>query len=181
MPQAKLVLIVRNPTKRLYSDYLYFPKEKKSAADFHETVLSVVGDFQKCQNRSMATWYYCLYATISNDDLCRRLKIGLYYPHIQTWLSVFPKQQVHVVRLEKYSEDPVKALSKIFSFLELNELPTNEITAMIESQRSQNANSESYITHGPMWSETKDFLDAFYQPFNLQLDSFMQDGYSYAV
>ncbi|KAG7228602.1 hypothetical protein INR49_013288, partial [Caranx melampygus] len=64
-PSAKIIIILRDPAERLYSDYLYFTKANKSAEDFHLNVVESVQLFQSClSERSLRS---CVYnASLSN-------------------------------------------------------------------------------------------------------------------
>ncbi|KAK3589428.1 hypothetical protein CHS0354_020756 [Potamilus streckersoni] len=48
LPDVKLILIVRNPSDRLYSDYLYFHEANKSAEDFHNSVVQTTNLYSNC-------------------------------------------------------------------------------------------------------------------------------------
>ena len=46
-----------------------------------------------------------------------RLRVGMYSVYLKDWLSVFPKSQFLILRLEDYSEDQTSYLRQIYSFL----------------------------------------------------------------
>ncbi|KAG8135515.1 hypothetical protein E2320_008537, partial [Naja naja] len=47
-PNAKLIVMLRDPVERLYSDYLYFASANKSVEDFHEKVAESLQLFENC-------------------------------------------------------------------------------------------------------------------------------------
>ncbi|XP_048647318.1 carbohydrate sulfotransferase 15 isoform X2 [Marmota marmota marmota] len=62
-PQAKLIVMLRDPVERLYSDYLYFASSNKSADDFHEKVTEALQLFENCMLD------YSLRACVYNNTL----------------------------------------------------------------------------------------------------------------
>ena len=75
MPHAKIVIMLREPVKRLISAYWFFVQ---------------VGSINVTQTEWIAR------------DCQRELFIGLYQKHLEHWMSVFPRDQVHVVLFEEY-------------------------------------------------------------------------------
>lgn len=60
-PGARIIIMLRDPVERLYSDYLYFKMANKSAEDFHQKVVESVQLFQSClSERSLRS---CVYNT----------------------------------------------------------------------------------------------------------------------
>ncbi|XP_039403885.1 carbohydrate sulfotransferase 15 isoform X2 [Mauremys reevesii] len=62
-PHAKLIVMLRDPVERLYSDYLYFASANKSAEDFHEKVAESLQLFENCMLD------YSLRACVYNNTL----------------------------------------------------------------------------------------------------------------
>lgn len=70
-PDAKFIFILRNPTERLYSEYLYLDDswkspDVKSPTDFHDRVENIIRTFQLCLENN--TLRHCLarsYAPVS--------------------------------------------------------------------------------------------------------------------
>ena len=48
-----------------------------------------------------------------------RLHIGLYVVYLTEWMRVFPRDQIHILRLDDYTWGKDKALRDIFQFLGL--------------------------------------------------------------
>lgn len=60
-PGAKIIIMLRDPVERLYSDYLYFTTANKSAEDFHLKVVESVQLFQSClSERTLRSCAYSL-------------------------------------------------------------------------------------------------------------------------
>ena len=44
---------------------------------------------------------------------------GLYYIYLKDWLDVFPRKQIHIIRMDDWVKDPVTSVSALADFLEL--------------------------------------------------------------
>ena len=174
-PSAKFVLIVRNPSKRVYSDYLYFQKTY-SPHEFHNQVMCALSSFTKCLRDSQYDPLFCTYSMPSSVPckMFRRIRISLYYIHISILQMVYPKENVHVARLEDYAKQGADVLMDIFKFLELDPIDRKTLDAIL-SNRARNRNKKGYYKAGDMLNLTKNVLDDFYRPFNRHLSQLLQD------
>ncbi|XP_041803824.1 carbohydrate sulfotransferase 15-like [Chelmon rostratus] len=68
-PGAKLIIILRDPVERLYSDYLYFRRDKKTVKDFHQKAMKSVQLFQSC----LSEW--SLRSCVHNISLLRAMPV----------------------------------------------------------------------------------------------------------
>ena len=157
LPRAKSVLIVRNPVTRLYSAFLYFhyKNKRKDAKIFHSVAKKSITRLNECLRNPNLSDMHCVYANASSEGyLLPGLRVGLYYIHVQTWLTAFPADQLMVVRLEDYSQNTAKVLQDIFTFLGVRHISQEDIEnsiMMSTAQRAKN-NTKSYQRHGDMLS-----------------------------
>nr|XP_057914454.1 carbohydrate sulfotransferase 15-like [Doryrhamphus excisus] len=168
-PGAKIITILRDPTERLYSDYLYFNFMKtvnKSAEDFHQKVVEAVQLFQSCLlGKSLRT---CVYSPSLAKSMHVHLNPGLYVVYLLDWLNVFPREQILVLRLEDYSANLQGTLESVFSFL--NASPVSpKVAAELTKNPPSNARRLGDRNLGPMLPSTRNLLREFYQPFNRKL------------
>lgn len=100
-PDIKLLLILRDPTERVLSDYtqvFYNRLQKHKRYQPIESVLVKDGEINlgyKALNRS------------------------LYYLHMQNWLRYFPLKSIHVVDGDQLISDPLPEMKKVERFLNL--------------------------------------------------------------
>ena len=168
LPQAKCIIIMRNPVKRLYSDYLFFGRfGKRTVEGFHRAAADAVQRFNLCL-KTMST-KHCVYSELSIFDLLSRLRIGLYYFYIDHWLNLYPLEQLHWVRLEDYAKDPATVLQGIYDFLGVKEMPKKEINAYITNTTVSLNNAKAYQHIGDMMPQTKQMLTDFYKEYNQKL------------
>jgi len=100
-PQARIIIILRDPVDRLYSHYLMHIRDGRLKLSLHEVI-------QK--------WF-------SNDiDYCQAhvdLSIGLFYKQVSRYLDIFGPSQVKIIIFEEFKNNPEKTLKDILEFLGL--------------------------------------------------------------
>ncbi|KAM9364057.1 carbohydrate sulfotransferase 15-like isoform 2-T2 [Pholidichthys leucotaenia] len=171
-PDAKIIIMLRDPVERLYSDYLYFKMANKSAEDFHQKVIESVQLFQSCL--SERTLRSCVYSTGLSNAMPVRLNLGLYIVFLLDWLTVFHREQIFVLRLEDYATNLKTTVKKVFDFLSVGPLSEQEEAALTRRPMS-NTRRAADRNLGPMHAATKDLLRKFHQPFNHKLASVLDN------
>lgn len=91
VPNAKLLLILRNPVDRAYSHYHMHLRKGKIQVPFEEAI----------------------------QDHSTYLDKGIYAWKLKRWMEVFPKEQFHIVQSEQLYKHPQKTLNETFKFLGL--------------------------------------------------------------
>lgn len=171
-PDAKLIVMLRDPVERLYSDYLYFASSNKSADDFHEKVTEALQLFENCMlDYSLRS---CVYNNSLNNAMPVRLQVGLYAVYLLDWLTVFNKEQFLVLRLEDHASNVKYTMHRVFQFLNLGPLSEKQEALMTKSPAS-NARRPEDRNLGPMWPVTQKILQDFYGPFNAKLAQVLAD------
>ncbi|KAK6328073.1 hypothetical protein J4Q44_G00000510 [Coregonus suidteri] len=180
-PDARFIIMLRDPVERLYSDYLYFGITNKSAEDFQEKVSESLQLFEGCLTEY--TMRSCVYNTTLNNAMPVRLQVGLYIVYILDWLTVYSREQILVLRLEDHASNRKYTMHKVFDFLNLGPL-TEQKEAEITKSPASNTRRPADKSLGPMLPVTKEILRDFYTPFNEKLakvlrnDTFRWDNHS---
>ncbi|WP_372368230.1 sulfotransferase domain-containing protein [Candidatus Uabimicrobium sp. HlEnr_7] len=165
MPSAKLVLLLRNPTDRAYSAY----QMGKRNTRFREANKSSQQSFATLIKRKME----CIEEKPS--DL---IDLGHYSLYLQRWLDVFPRENIFIIFLEEFKQEPVTVMKNLLSFLEL---PPLDYTPFIEKNfrglwviknRSSKGNRKPYKS---MSKEAKEILDEHYSSWNEKLKKLLPD------
>ncbi|XP_057681194.1 carbohydrate sulfotransferase 15-like [Corythoichthys intestinalis] len=178
-PDARFIVMLRDPVERLYSDYLYFGIANKSAEDFHEKVSESVQLLDGCL--ADYTLRSCVYNTSVNNAMPVRLQVGLYVVYLLDWLSVFGREQILVLRLEDHASNRKSTMHTVFHFLGLAPL-SQQMEAELNRSPASNSRRPADKNLGPMLPATKHILRDFYAPFNRKLaqvlrnDSFLWDA-----
>ncbi|SMN02678.1 hypothetical protein SPONN_1605 [uncultured Candidatus Thioglobus sp.] len=163
---------------------------------FHERVLSKIDLFNECMCDSsvpsishkceLNNYNSCIRERLHLLDKCThrinfnifsselrqcgrsRVALGMYYVHIQKWLSIVQRDRFLFLTLEELAQYPMETGNEIIHFLGLR---TNGDDISVQHiVDSCNKNSQSAVDkHDPrfqMRNQTKSVLEHFYEPFN---------------
>ncbi|GFN84158.1 sulfotransferase [Plakobranchus ocellatus] len=172
LPHARIIVILRNPVDRLYSDFLYFQKQDKAQDLFHSSAQKAIASLSQCLDTLSIR--SCVYNYTVSSKSRARLRIGLYSVYLNEWLSVFPRDQILVIRLEDYSAKPLTTIRQVNKFLGLKSLSEEEAEDVLEKPVF-NRRRASDKKLGKMLPETRDLLKQFYRPYNVELARLLQD------
>ena len=204
LPGAKFVVIMRNPVKRLFSDFWYFCANKNRWHEgknvpqyymdnapqiFHNITAAAIKEYKEClqvsaQNGDKLAEFTCLReATLGyqENDSCfpLRLGVGMYYYHIVKWLNVYPRENFHFLRLEDMAEDTYKSVANIWEFMGFS--PISKST--FESEKNKAIYNEMNWIKLPkfkqrfyMLPETEQLLSSFYEPMNMKLAQLLNNN-----
>ena len=147
LPSVKLILILRNPSDRAYSEYNQNIVDEDESRSFEELIKREIHEIKNKGNESMEF----------SVDKINLVKKGIYIKQILPWLEIFPKKQILIISTEEFDENTSETYNKIFRFLEL---PKYEIK---NNKRYRKGNYEK------MKEETRQTLNNFYQKYNEEL------------
>ena len=186
-PNIKLIILLRNPTERLYSHYNYFT-DNVSPEDFHTRVLGSIWWWKLCTETKGLPRRNCAYGAppdmpyvydevgkpymwwSSRFNYSGELRTGMYPIHAKEWLKVFPRESMLFVKMEEYSAYTAETFVKqIFPFLGVDK-PDEEI--MKHMTKKTALPNKSYR---PMLNETRRVLQQFYRPYNEELAQLLGD------
>jgi len=97
-PDAKLIIMLRHPVKRLYSNYW---QEHKLGFDFPP--------FEEMVKKNHLRYRY--YARVSH-----------YKMHLERFYDIFPKDQIHLIIQEHFNSDPLYYFNSALDFLNLQRI-----------------------------------------------------------
>ncbi|XP_061187762.1 uncharacterized protein LOC133195824 [Saccostrea echinata] len=174
LPGLKIIIMLRDPVERLYSDYLFeapLANYLLSLEDFHQAVHRAVRNHELCQAQfSVRT---CAYNS-SLENYKARLRVGMYYVFLMDWLNIYPQNQILVIDFDEYTKDKRKILNKVAEFLELSKLTEAESDIFLEDHEKENQRSNQTKALGDMLPVTKKMLQEFYKPFNVKLSQLLK-------
>ncbi|XP_046544997.1 carbohydrate sulfotransferase 15-like, partial [Haliotis rubra] len=166
----KFIILLRNPTERLYSDYI-FMGDGLTPDTFHKHTIEALDQLETCFRNRTVRW--CLFDRRMNLALPTRIHVGCYAVFLKEWLSVFPRQSFLILRTEDYKRNIKDHLHKVFRFLNVTKLSDDEITEIAGRERKHVTKQKK--TAGPMRKDTRILLDRFYLTFNKQLAEILQE------
>lgn len=113
VPNVKLIAILRQPTKRLYSRYLHLARENElPTKNFHDVL-----------NKNSIWW-------VRND----LVKEGFYYTNLKRYFDLFPEKNIKVLLHEDLKNNLQDTLNEVFHFLGVSE--TEPVDATVEYNKS---------------------------------------------
>ena len=101
-PDAKIIIILRNPVERAYSSYLHMIRDKREYLEFKDALKDE-------ERRRQAGWEFIWYYKDT----------GLYYNQVKTYLDLFGND-VLIIIIEEFQKNPLKHFKRIFDFLEVD-------------------------------------------------------------
>lgn len=158
-PNAKLILLLRNPIDRVWSNY-------QMAKRFGFETLSLEEALELENDR--------LNLDIINQNhnyIYQRLtykKRGIYINNIKTWINTFSKDNLLILNSENLFKDTEITYNKVLDFLKLK--PTEKVDF-------KPINQGNYSEE--MAPKTREMLAAFYQPYNEELYKLLNVDYGW--
>ena len=197
LPDAKYILIMRNPVDRLWSDYWYFcadevwrqsgramtiPREYllHGPEIFHNHTMEVITEFNACVSSREAPEFECVRRASfgqKSEYGCQyaRVGIGLYYYHIVNWLSTIARKRFLFLRSEDLHANPYLEMLNVWQFLGLRPL-SSEWLGVSHSNTNKWIRSKRYRNKFQIMNETREALKSFYHPYNERLAKLLNDS-----
>jgi hypothetical protein len=104
IPDAKIIIILREPVERAYSAYMFMFRDGRETLGFEE---GLSREEERKQKGYEPIWWY--------------KELGSYYKQVKHYIDVFGSQRVKVLLYDEFYANPGQALRDVFSFLEVNE------------------------------------------------------------
>lgn len=109
LPDVKLIVLLRNPVDRAYSQYQMNVRKGYEALTFEDALAAEPQRLCSADSMSATLWRYSSYATR-----------GLYAEQLEWWLDEFPREQLLVLQSETLFERPAECLREALAFLGLS-------------------------------------------------------------
>ena len=200
VPNARYIVIMRDPVKRLFSDFWFFcshrrwvkkhrvvvPKHYTEHAQqiFHNLTVEAISQFHTCVDAGVSI-LVCVhratqgYTSATEDCFPLRLGVGLYYYHLVSWLATIPRGRFLFLRTEDLAADPHSVMRRVWNFLEIPAQTKEEIESVLAMKRHRNSNewirSAKYKDRFAMLPQTEHMLRVFYRPHNQILAQLLSD------
>ena len=190
LPDARYVVVLRNPLERLYSEFWYHCGTdyrikqviRNGPRMFHQLVEQSLDSFITCKSQHSALQCLHLWEMRPEKGRCNSVKIhaSLYYLHIIKWFSVMPRKHFFFIKSEDLFHDPREILTKLSEFLDLppisNQTILDNLLQKFNESSNQNAHKEYHDQSTALLDETKLLLNNFFQPYNRKLANLLQDN-----
>jgi hypothetical protein len=157
-PDMKIIIMLRNPIDRAYSQYNRTIKiDGIKSRNFEDVVMTEIEKLSDHKNTSFQ---------ILRDE-SNYIKKGLYYEQLKPWFELFPRKNIGIFSTEDFKNDSQKTYDKIFDFLELTEFIINDNEIMEKGNYS------------PMDKKTRNFLSNFYKSHNEKLFQLIEQKFEW--
>jgi hypothetical protein len=103
IPHARIVMSLRDPVERAYSQYLMAMKFATRKSPFYDELIRSYKKQEKVHGIS------ALY-----------VELGMYYDQVRRYFDIFGREQVKVLIFEEFVQDPVKYVNEVLAFLGVN-------------------------------------------------------------
>ena len=92
VPNAKLIYVMRDPVKRIVSNYLHQYATRDENRSFSESIRSPDSNY---------------------------IQISRYFYQLEAFLEYYPKEKIHLVQSEELNQHPEKILREVCAFMEI--------------------------------------------------------------
>jgi hypothetical protein len=159
LPDVKLIVLLRNPVDRAYSQYNFEVELGRESLSFEEALAAEEERIGRERERMLLDESYVSFDHSRYSYLAR----GIYVDQVRTWMDYFPLKQFLLLRSEDFYADPASALEMVSQFLQLAPLQAQERT---KKYTLHNYNNTPYASMNPA---TRERLVAYYEPHNQRL------------
>ena len=160
IPTIKLIVLLRNPIDRAYSNYHLGVRSGSESLSFEDSIKKEITLLEKNND-------------VESDRIEKFLRFrsyiakGLYYNQIKNWFEVFSKDQILVLNTENLAKNPHQTLEQVFNFLGL---PNEQI---------KNLQNRKVANYQKMNEDTRQFLRKLYEPHNEKLFKFLKKKFEW--
>jgi hypothetical protein len=115
LPDVKLIVLLRDPVVRAYSQYQHEVSRGFETLSFEEAIRAEPERLAGEHERLLAEPFYNSYHHQHHSYLAR----GRYDEQLATWRSLFPDEQLLVLTSERFFAEPHRTFQRVLDFLEL--------------------------------------------------------------
>lgn len=108
IPHAKILISLRNPVDRAYSNYLHMLAVGAADGSFRQ---EIEADLRRLNRRVGLEWPF--------------LEYGQYTQQIKRYFQEFPRSQIHISFYEELQRSPATLVSSLYSFLGVGDFPVD--------------------------------------------------------
>ena len=163
VPEAKIILLLRNPIDRSYSHYKMRFNNRKVKQSFEEEIRDELKNLEGEWEKMLNDKSYFSFKFNSNGYLSK----GLYINYIKKWFEFYPKNQILVIKAEDFFSDPEKITNETLEFLGMRPLKLKKYEIMRKGLESQ------------LKPETRQKLVEYFKPYNQHLYKFLERDFGW--
>ena len=150
-PNMKIIIILRNPVDRAYSQYHLSVRQTAERRSFEDVVEE---NMNRLNKESHEHYEIKPKFSVKEDNY---LKKGLYALQLRYWLKIFPRENILIVSTEEFESNQQIIYNKIFEFLNISKFEVKNTKKMEKGN------------YPPMKSETRNLLLDYFRQHNHEL------------
>ncbi|MBU1199708.1 MAG: sulfotransferase domain-containing protein [Nanoarchaeota archaeon] len=152
VPNAKLIIVLRNPVTRAYSAFNHYNQGYK-------------------KNKNVKKWdWYLPGASFEENILAEKkdkykkgiARTGFYINQIKEILKYYPREQIHIIIAERMKKNMKKTYKEVYEFLGVKQF-MQKFLRKIQTRRYKE----------PIKTSTANMLEKLYSPYNKKLFAFL--------
>jgi hypothetical protein len=156
-PNAKVIVLLRNPVDRAFSHYHYHVKLGVEKLGFEQAIAAEPERLKGELDKMLRDEHYFSF----NYKMFSYLQRGHYVEQLRRWSGLFPKDQILVLSSEAFFADPAEAYGQVQRFLRLPVLEFSSFKKLNEGMS------------GGMSPETRARLIEHFRPHNRELYEYL--------
>jgi hypothetical protein len=146
VPHARFIALLRNPIDRAYSHYQMRARKGLESLSFEDAIDKEAERLSSSADPASSTWRHSSY-----------IRRGLYLDQVERWMSVFPREQILIIKSEDFYSDPERVFLETLAYLGLRPWSPRNFR-------------EYHLAEYPdMAPATRKRLAEYYAPYNQQL------------
>lgn len=164
LPDVKLIVLLRNPVERAYSQYRHnvargFEELAFAAAIDAEEVRTREEKEKVLRNKEYTSTAYYRYSYLER---------GIYVDQLKHWLDFFPREQLLILKSEDLYADPKTIFQQTLAFLDVPVLIPESLQKEFKAYNTSEGTLSSKIEPA-----IRERLVAFFEPHNARLYEFL--------
>jgi hypothetical protein len=157
----KIIVILRNPVDRAYSQYHLNLREKAETRSFEDAMEENMNELNKESHER-----YEIKPKFSAEGN-NYLKKGLYAQQLRHWLNIFPMESMLILSTEEFESNQQAIYNNIFKFLNISQFEVKNIEKMEKGNYPQ------------MKSGTRSLLLDYFRSHNNELFKLINKKFSW--
>jgi hypothetical protein len=162
LPHARLIVLLRDPVSRAYSQYHHARKLGFEHLSFEEAIEAEEERFAREHERVLQDEHYYS-ETYKHLSYLRK---GIYVDQLKAWMSVFPREQFLILKSEEFYADPAATFKQVLAFLGLA-----QEAVPVGQQQYKPYNNNTYSSK--MDPAMRKRLQEYFAPYNARLYEFL--------
>ena len=160
-PNMKIIVILRNPVDRAYSQYHLNLREKAEKRSFEDAMEENMNELNK---ESYERYEIKPKFSVEENNY---LKKGLYAQQLRHWLNIFPMESMLILSTDEFESNQQVIYNKIFEFLNISQFEVKNTEKMEKGSYPQ------------MKSETRSLLLDYFRSHNNELFKLINKKFSW--